>query len=228
MSENYSGSIRKSAPKTLNYENFFWLFLFGSVIGFVLEGIWCIIRKGAWEHHSATVWGPFCIIYGIGAVIIYAISTVISDKSLPVQFGIYAAAGTAVEYVSSFAQEKILGSTSWDYSRRFLNINGRVCLGMTLMWGLLGVVFVRALYPPLEALLDKMNSSSWRVACIVLSAYMIIDLTVTTAAILRWRERLDASPASGRVESYLDRRYGDEKMERLFPNMVFNRDGKET
>lgn len=59
------------------YCSLFWLFLFGSVAGFILEGFWCILQKGAWESHSSTVLGLFCIIYGFGAAVVYLISMVL-------------------------------------------------------------------------------------------------------------------------------------------------------
>ena len=58
----------------VNYTSMFWLFMFGSVAGFLIEGIWCVIRSGRWENHSATLWGPFCIIYGFGAVLVYLLA----------------------------------------------------------------------------------------------------------------------------------------------------------
>ena len=85
-------------PSTL-----FWLFLAGSVAGFFLEGIWCVFTKGHWEHHSATVWGPFCIVYGIGAVLVYLLSAVLKGRNLPLQFLLFSASGAAVEYGSSLA-----------------------------------------------------------------------------------------------------------------------------
>ena len=94
----------------VTYSSLFWLFLYGSVVGFILEGLWCILRKGAWESHSATVWGPFCIIYGFGAVAVYLISTALKRKNLPLQFALFSVAGALVEYFGSLFQEIVFGS----------------------------------------------------------------------------------------------------------------------
>ena len=117
-----------------NYPEMFFLFFAGSVLGFLLEGIWRVIRTGAWENHAATVWGPFCIIYGFGAAALYWISGQASDLPIWAQFLLYALIGAAVEYLGSWGQELVFGSVSWDYSDRLLNINGRICLSMTLVW----------------------------------------------------------------------------------------------
>lgn len=40
----------------------FWLFMFGNVLGVLLEGTWCKLCFGHWETHVVTIWGPFCLI----------------------------------------------------------------------------------------------------------------------------------------------------------------------
>lgn len=32
----------------ITYPNMFWLFIVGSIIGVVLEGIWCLVKNGQW------------------------------------------------------------------------------------------------------------------------------------------------------------------------------------
>ena len=84
-----------------NYSNMFWLFMIGNILGVILEGIWCVIRNGRWETHVVTIWGPFCLIYGVGAVGGYLASALLSDKKILTRFAAFAAIGTVVEYVSS-------------------------------------------------------------------------------------------------------------------------------
>ena len=55
----------------VTYCNMFWLFMFGNVLGVLLEGTWCRLIFGHWETHVATIWGPFSLIYGVGAVMFY-------------------------------------------------------------------------------------------------------------------------------------------------------------
>jgi len=55
----------------LNFFKLFWVFTYGSVIGFVVETIWGFIRNGCFEVHSSLVFGPFNFIYGIGAVVLF-------------------------------------------------------------------------------------------------------------------------------------------------------------
>jgi len=79
-------NIMKQSKSKITYPKLFWIFMFGSLAGFALKGLWCIFKTGAWESHSSTVIGPFCIIYGFGAVVVYLISTWMNGRRLPLQF----------------------------------------------------------------------------------------------------------------------------------------------
>ncbi len=183
---------RNGKPK-IEYSTLFWLFFFGSVTGFVLEGIWRIILLGHWENHAATVWGPFCLVYGVGAVVIYVVTYAIAEKSFFVQFLVFAAAGSAVEYVASYLQELIFGSRSWDYSGDPFNLNGRITLHMTAIWGLLGVAFAKLAFPLIEKARQRPEKKFGRLACVALSTYMAINLLVTGASVYRWSNGSTAS-----------------------------------
>lgn len=207
--------------KRMNYADLFWVFMAGSVLGFVVEGLWCVLRKGVWESHVATVWGPLCLVYGVGAVAIYLMAMYSCGWRPTKQFVACALARAVVEYFTSLFQEICFGSRSWDYSGHAININGRVSLRMTLMWGMLGVLFIRWVLPVLQRALSRMQGSGWQAACAVLSCWLAVNLLVTGAALGRWKERRQGVAPGNRVEVSLDERFGDSRMEGLFCNMVF-------
>lgn len=211
---------------SFSYRSMFWLFIIGSVLGFVLEGIWHIIRKGSWESHSATVWGPFCIIYGIAAMALYAGAIFLKDKNIISQFAVCALAGSMIEYFSSLFQELCFGSISWNYSKQMFNIGGRISLRMTILWGMLGVAFIKILFPLLVKFLAKTQKRGWDISCICFSIFMGVNLLVTSAAVLRWGERLEKPNElpKNSMEAFLDERFDNERMEEIFPNMVFKDD----
>lgn len=209
--------------KSITYRSLFWLFALGSVAGFVLEGMWCILRLGAWESHSSTVWGPFCIIYGFGTIAVYLVSMALKGKNPILQFVLFSAVGTIVEYFCSLFQNIVFGSTSWDYSSHFMNIKGRVSLQMTLIWGVLGIIFMRFVFPLLARFLRKMEEGFWKIVCPVLIAFMIVNLLLSAAAVMRWKERLTENiPATNTFEQFLDENYNNNTMEKRYPNMKFH------
>lgn len=208
-------------PK-IEYSTLIWLFFFGSVTGFVLEGLWRILLLGHWENHAATVWGPFCLVYGVGAVAMYLVAYAVGDKSFFVQFLVFAAAGSAVEYAASYLQELLFGSRSWDYSGDPFNLNGRITLHMSAIWGLLGVAFAKLAFPLIEKVRRRPEKKLGRLVCAALSVYMAINLCVTGASVYRWSERIRGVAPQSRTERLLDRYFNDDRMLRVFSDMVFD------
>lgn len=205
----------------IRYSDLFWLFFFGSVIGFLLEGIWNLVMRGEWANHSATVWGPFCIIYGLGSVVMYLLAAPLQGRAIGLQFLLYAVMGALLEFEASLFQELCFGSTSWDYSAQWLNIGGRISLPMTLIWGILGLGFSLFVFPVLQFLLERTHGTPWQLACGVLSVVMACNLLLTSAAVRRWHDRMDGTPPMNEWEVYLDRKYDNVTMSEIFSNMVF-------
>lgn len=213
--------MKRKWEAIFDFTSLFLLFMVGSVLGFILEGIWHRIKLGVWESHSAVVWGPFCIIYGIGAAAVYLLSCCLQKKNILSQILVFSFSGAVVEYFSSLFQERYFGSVSWDYSDHILNIGGRVSLQMALFWGVLGILFLRYIFPCLSRLLDKLHGKSIKIPCYVLAVFMVVNLLVSAAAVFRWRERQNNIPASNQIEAYLDENYNDDAMKKIYTNMQF-------
>ena len=203
------------------YTELFWVFFFGSILGFIIEGLWNIVLFGEWVDHSATVVGPFCIVYGVGAVAAFLVARILPRRSIVLQFVAFAVVGGAVEYFTSLFQERTFGSVSWDYSAHTLNLGGRVSGQMALIWGFLGMLFVGLLYPTLRRLLHRMHTLRWQVFCVACSVFMALNLAISASAIFRWRERAEAIPPSNKWEMYLDATYPDSLMEHVYCDMRF-------
>lgn len=210
--------------KALSFPTLFWLFIAGSLLGFVLEGCWHWLHHGTWGFRVATLWGPFCIIYGVGAVAMYLIALSVEKHPPLTQFAAFALAGSAVEYLASLFQEAAFGTVSWDYSRHAFNLSGRISLRMTLLWGLLGMALMYAVLPLLLRSFNRLHLQQRTVLCRAATAFMCVNLLCTSIALMRWQERvIHAAPAKNAVEAYLDHRWPDERMQARFPNMQFVR-----
>lgn len=222
------GVFRREYNAVINYYNIFWLFFFGSIIGFIFEGVWQIIQKGHWENHSATILGPFCIIYGIAAIALYIASKFIAKRNAFIIYFIFAAIGSVLEFFASLFQELLFNSTSWNYEKHFLNLGGRISLKMTILWGLLGLLYVRLFHPLFCKLFGVMKGRIWNGMCILLSVFMAFNLTVTCFAVMRWSERvIEGTPPSNRIERFFDENYDNEKMINMFSNMKFSGENAE-
>ena len=217
-------SNENKGERLITYPILFWIFMIGNVAGFILEGLWHVLIRGYWESMPATVWGPFSLVYGVGAVLLYLIAIPLKKKNIFIQFMTFALVGSTLEYGVSLFQEIFFGSKSWNYSHHFMNLNGRISLPMALIWGGLGLLFVKLVFPPLTKLLLKMQGKGWKIACIFASVYMALNLSTTASALLRWGERLDMEPPSNKWEVYLDKFYDDERMRENYPTMYFFED----
>jgi uncharacterized membrane protein len=60
-------------------------------------------------------------------------------------FGLGLVVGTVLEYFTSLLMEKIFHAVYWDYSKEFLNVQGRICLKYAVIWGLLSLVLLYGL-----------------------------------------------------------------------------------
>lgn len=211
--------------RAVTYPELFWLFIAGSLLGVLIEGIFCIFHYGRWETHTVTVWGPFCILYGIGAVILYVGAVRLEKYNYAVQFAVFAFVTTVLEYVCGALLKYVLQMRAWDYSGEFLNIDGLVCLNFTVAWGLVGVVFSRWCVPALKLLFSKMCGTGWDIACTCLSIFMAVNLVVTVMCIFRWADRHREIPPRNQMERYIDRTWNDDRMEKRFCEWRFIEEG---
>jgi len=94
-------------------------------------------------------------IYGTGVVVLYAIADLnigVDNEiaSFFIKAIICAFLMTLIEYISGLISLKIYHNRLWDYSNRFLNIQGIVCLRFSIYWAILGGIFIATLYKPLK------------------------------------------------------------------------------
>ena len=143
--------------KNITFHNIFYLFLFGCIFGWIVEGIWTLLKKGILINHSALIIGPFNIVYGVGAIILTLFLYKLKDKGNIVIFGMSFTIGTLLEYIMSFLMEKLVGFVAWNYSKKPFNINGRVCLMYSVFWGILGIIWIKIIYPIMEKIINSFN-----------------------------------------------------------------------
>lgn len=82
--------------------------------------------------------GPYCPIYGVGALLFVFGTNYINNPLL--RFFTGAVIACVLEYATSWALEMIFHARWWDYAPRRFNLNGRICLEGFLLFGLVAVV----------------------------------------------------------------------------------------
>ena len=101
------------------------------------------------------------------------------------------------------------------------NLNGRICLLYSVFWGLLSVVWVKNLYPRISELILKLPDRPGRIITWLLTAFLIVDAIVTCIAVFRWSQRSAGIAAGTPFWQFIDSRFTDQRMTRIFPNMSF-------
>lgn len=133
--------------------------------------------------------GPYCPIYGIGGLIIAIFLEPFASNPIVI-FLLAFLFTTLLEYVTSFLMEKAFNAKWWDYSKRKCNINGRVCLLNSILFGIGGLVITYFVHPYVITLVNIIPLNILNPIIITLLAILLIDFIGTLNTIFRFKERL--------------------------------------
>lgn len=195
----------------------FLLFLAGAFLGDVIETIFCRLTDGVWMSRSSVVWGPFSIVWGIGAALLTLLLEKYSDSSGWFLFAAGAVLGGAYEYVCSVFTEVLFGTVFWDYSGMPFNLNGRINLQFCLFWGLAVVLWFRLVYPYLSGAIEKIPIRFGKTMTYLLAVFMLFDMTVSSMALLRYNQRNRGIAAGTGWQMTMDEHFGDTRMKKIYP-----------
>ena len=230
--EEYEGTLPEGAEKPfaygLSFTKLFWLFMIGNVAGFLMETFWAFFVQRRVELRVGLVWGPFIPVYGFGAVIMTLLLYRFYKKRDLVTFAAAAVVGAAFEYFCSLFQELAFGTVSWEYSGTTANIGGRTNLMYALIWGVLGLLWVKDLYPRVSKLIEKIPKKIGSPLTVILCVFMIADMFVSGTAVIRRGQRMKGIPANGGYEMWLDKHFDDKYLDFVYPNMIYVGEKNET
>ena len=168
-------------------------FIIYSVIGYFIETLYGIARYGTLESRQSFLYGPFCAIYGIGAIVIIILLQYFKKNYNTLFIG-GCLVGSILEYIISWIGEVILNVKWWDYSNMPLNLNGRICLMYSLFWGFLSLYLMISLNPKIDKLIDwiksKFNIRVIKLITTLLIIFMILDFFITSYAIMCFMVRM--------------------------------------
>lgn len=123
-------------------------------IGWGIEQPIAITKKRRLQN-LGVLSGPFVPIYGFVGVITYFFSLILFNFPFQFQLLVYAMIPTVIEFFTSFFLEKFFKIRFWDYSKFKFNLNGRVHLILSILWGILLIIGVYFFQPlALRKILD--------------------------------------------------------------------------
>lgn len=213
-------------------------FIIYSVIGYIIETIFGILTKGVWESRQSFLYGPFCGIYGLGAVLMI----VFLQRYKRNKYTLFIAGfviGSIIEYTLSLIGELVFNIKWWDYSNQIFNINGRICVGYSIFWGLLAIYLISDINPRIDKFIDCIERHiSIKPVIVFTLIFIIFDVIITSYALQMFTIRivhdnnLNVSNKKAIDEQYekiyindlkqanfIYKYFNDEKMIKTFPNI---------
>ena len=207
---------------------YFLLFFLFSVIGWVIECISCSLWYHKLIFNRGFLIGPYCPVYGLGALYMYTFLGKYSNDAL-VLF-VMAVLGTSIiVYLTSLYMEKVFKARWWDYSKDAFNLNGRVCLRNSLAFGVLGLGFVYYVKPFYDNIMSGINHNYVIVVTIIFMIIFLLDCIVSYVIMSKLKNKIfdlkhdSTDEIDKEVKEILsDYAYYVKKTFRSFPDLSFN------
>lgn len=159
-----------------------YFFIVYAFIGWILETVYASLEEGRFINRGFLN-GPFCPIYGFGAVIlILALHPIINNIYLLFIGAVILT--TSLEYLTGWVLEKTFGHKWWDYSQRRFNLQGRICLRFSVYWGIIAVVMLKLLHPEVVKAVDQIPLWLGLAGLFGLSLYFVIDFFYTLRQVI--------------------------------------------
>lgn len=223
-------------------------FIIYSVLGFIIETAFGAVTKGVIESRKSFLYGPFCAIYGLGAVVMILCLQPFKKNNNTLFWGGFVV-GSIIEYLVSLIGELIFHVIWWDYSDMPLNINGRVCVYFSIFWGLLGIYLVSYINPKIDKLINfikrKISDKALKIIEMITAVFLIVDCLLTAYALKAFYIRMvklhninignvemidkeyDKMYGNKKKSDFIYKYWGDEKMIKTLPNLKLqDNDGK--
>lgn len=205
--------------KGICFDKLVWVFLISSFLGALIEMVYCRIVGGTWMNRSSVLYGAFSFVWGFGAVVLTVVLQRLAGKEDRKVLLAGFVVGGAYEYLCSVFTELVFGTVFWDYSDMPLNIGGRTNVMFCIFWGLLSVVWVKILYPPMEKGIEQIPPLTGKIITWAIVILMVCNGLLTSAAMIRYTGRQMQPQPQNVIEQFLDERYDDAWMENRWPNM---------
>ena len=205
-----------------------WLFFVYSFLGWVLETVSAALRQKQFVNRGI-VNAPLCVIYGITA----AVMTVFFGELHGVWLFMAGFIVSTLKWIAGHAIERMYHERWWNYSGMKWNLDGYICLTVSIFWGLLSVAAMEWGNPLFVKLYSLIPSLPGKILVLVLLAILLIDI-VATLCILSGRSRrmeqweeVDSwlSGISSRLGRWIYR-LTDRRIRRAYPNIIHRKKKK--
>lgn len=162
----------------------FALWAFSGIYGFIYEFIFYYFNGGMQKWYwRGGCFGPWIVIYGLGAIAIYLMTYKMRKHPLAVFLTSGIVCGLIEGLTGAFFYYCLDGKRNWDYNIEILNfgnINGFVCLRSVLIFAISGVALIYLILPVLFNIAQKMNKKAFTIISISIGVLFIVDVVYNT------------------------------------------------
>ena len=219
----------------LNFFNLFWVFFVCCVLGLIIEVVFHMVYvdPGVYQDRAGLLFGPFSPIYGFGAVLLTVALNRFYKKNFLIIFVVSAIIGGVFEAAVSWWMQTSFGAIAWSYSYELLPgipdpmailFAGRTSTPFMLMWGALGLFWIKLCLPRLLALINLIPWKMRYSLTSVVTALMLVNGVMTLQALDCWFCRESGLKPSSPVEQFYAEHFDNAYMEHRFQSMSIHPD----
>lgn len=161
------------------------IFLIGSMLGYLMETILKIFHP---QVNNGILYGPWVPLYGFGSILIIIILRLIFNRTklkrgikIILTLVMIVLVVTILELIGGIMIEKLFHKVFWNYSKMKFNIGKYISLEMSLLWGVLSLIFIYLIKPLLEKIIKKIPNLVWY----IMFSIFLIDVVVTSLKIYK-------------------------------------------
>lgn len=177
-----------------------WYFMIYSVLGWMIEVSFHAVTMGKVVNRGFLN-GPLCPVYGCGVIMVlsvlnilgslFGVETDLEKTSTLLLFFVGMIFATLIELIAGFLLDKLFHARWWDYRDRKFNLNGYICLGFSIIWGLAIAFVLRVVQPSFDRIIDMIPVLAGEIMLGIMYLIFAFDLVITVMTILKLNRQLE-------------------------------------
>lgn len=203
----------------------FSLFIIVSFLGWVMEMFYITIETKKISNRGFLL-GPYCPIYGASSLLMVVCLQEYKNDMI-VLFVMSVLVCSIMEYITGYFMEKIFKARWWDYSHMTFNINGRICLLNSMLFGVGAILLLKYIIPfTLNSLYNCPHIIFYCISGILLLLFFI-DCIVSFNIIFKFKHTIESiqKDYTGEISEnvkkvIMEKSYPFRRLIMAFPNQI--------
>ena len=138
------------------------IFLLYSLLGFIMEST--LFKVKVVNKHSGIFYGPKTAVYGVGIISIELLNKYFFKKikchkiiKILIEFITLTIILSLIEYLGGNILNYLFNIDMWDYSNIKPNFGKYICLQNSIIWGILGTIYIHIFKPFTDKILNQIT-----------------------------------------------------------------------